>query len=191
MTGFPKREPRPLAPSAGGAVAIRDATLEDAPAIFEVTRRSVAGLCRSHYTDGQVGGWMGDRTPATYLPAIRDGRIRVATVGDTVVGYVDAVPGEVNRLFILPDQSGTGLGARLMRVGLEMAERGHDRPVRIEATLNAEPFYRKFGFAPVGRGTFAGRGDGFPPIEVVIMERPRNGGENPSAGRKGEQRCAT
>lgn len=163
---------RPSSAAARDPASIREATPEDAAAIFEVTRRSVAGLCRSHYSDRQIECWMGDRTPATYLPAIRAGQIRVATVAGEVVGYVDAVPGEVGRLFIMPDQAGTGLGTRLMQIGLAMAEPAGGGPVRVEATRNAEPFYRKFGFVRVGEGCFAGRGDGFPPIETVIMRRP-------------------
>jgi predicted N-acetyltransferase YhbS len=172
MTQSSANEQRPQSAAARGLVSIREATPEDATAIFEVTRRSVAGLCRGHYTDRQVECWMGDRTPATYLPAIDAGRIRVATVAGEVVGYVDAVPGEVCRLFILPDHAAAGLGARLMRIGLAMAEPAGGGPVRVEATRNAEPFYRKFGFTRIGEGCFAGRGDGFPPIETVIMRRP-------------------
>jgi predicted N-acetyltransferase YhbS len=171
MARSPTIDSRPAARSERDPVSIREATPEDAAAIFEVTRRSVAGLCRGHYSGRQVECWMGDRTPATYLAAIRAGQIRVATAAGAVVGYVDAVPGEIGRLFILPAYAGAGLGARLMRVGLAMAEPVSGGSIRVEATLNAEPFYRKFGFVPVGRGYFAGRSDGFPPIEIVIMER--------------------
>lgn len=112
---------------------------------------------------------MGDRTPATYLEGV--GRIRVAERGGRVVGYVDAVPGEITRLFLLPEAAGQGLGRALLREGLAMAQRGHAGPLRVEATLNAVPFYARFGFREVGRGHFGGRGGDFPPLEVVIMER--------------------
>lgn len=139
------------------AFTIRPATAADAQAVFAVTRDSVAGLATTHYTPEQIAGWMGDRTPATYQEGCESGRIRVAELEGHVVGFVDAVPGEITRLFLLPDVARQGLGRALMEVGLEMARAGGIERLRIEATLNAVPFYAKFGFAPVGKGHFGGR----------------------------------
>jgi len=150
---------------------IRPATAADATAVFEVTRDSVAGLATTHYTAAQIAGWMGDRTPATYLEGCESGRIRVAEQDGRVVGFVDAVPGEITRLFLLPEVARQGLGRALMQAGLQMARAGGRETLRIEATLNAVPFYAKFGFQPVGKGHFGGRQGDFPPIEVTIMER--------------------
>jgi len=148
---------------------IRPAAAGDAEALFAITRDSVAGLAASHYSPAQIAGWMGDRTAATYLEGA--GRIRVAEQAGRVVGFVDAIPGEVTRLFLLPEVAGQGLGRALMQVGLAMAREGHSGPLRVEATLNAAPFYARFGFRPVGRSFFGGRSGDWPPIEVVVMER--------------------
>jgi GNAT superfamily N-acetyltransferase len=85
------------------------------------------------------------------------------------VAFVDADPGEVTRLFILPEATGLGLGAKLLNIGVDQARSGHVGPVRLEATLNAEGFYRRHGFKSVGRGTFS-HGLGGDPIEIVHME---------------------
>jgi predicted N-acetyltransferase YhbS len=152
------------------AFTIRPARASDAEAVFRVTRASVEGLARSHYSPEQIAGWMDDRTPETYRAACAAGRIKVAEQAGHVVGYVDALPGELTRLFLLPEAAGQGLGKALLRVGLAQARQGHAGPLRIEATLNAAAFYARQGFRPVGQGEFGGRGDGFPPIAVVIME---------------------
>lgn len=152
-------------------IRIRPAVAADAEAIFAITRASVEGLARGHYSAAQIAGWMGDRTPETYRPEAASGRIKVAERGGQVVGYVDAVPGELTRLFLLPEAAGQGLGKALFAVGLAQARQGHAGPVRLEATLNAAPFYARQGFLKIGEGTFGGRGDGFPPIPVVLMER--------------------
>jgi predicted N-acetyltransferase YhbS len=154
-----------------GAVIIRSATAADAEAIFAVTRDSAAGLAAGHYSSQQITGWMGDRTPDTYREGAASGRIKVAEADGKVVGYVDAIPGEVTRLFLLPEVARQGLGRRLMELGLEMARQGHDGPLHVEATRNAEAFYAHFGFRRVGTSFFAGRGDDGPPIETVLMER--------------------
>ena len=56
-----------------------------------------------------------------------------------------------------------------MQLGVRMAAMGHDGPVRIEATLNAESFYRRHGFVRVGTGFSSHRGAGAP-IEIVHVE---------------------
>lgn len=152
-------------------LTLRPARPGDGPAVFDVTRRSVAGLARTHYSAEQIDGWMGERTPATYEEAIAGGRMVVAERGGAVVGFVDAAPGEVTRLFVLPEAAGTGLGKRLLAIGIEHARAGHAGPLRLEATRNAEAFYAKHGFRRVGTGCFS-HGVGGDPIEIVHMELP-------------------
>lgn len=150
-------------------VMLRAARAGDGHAVFDVTRRSVEGLAKNDYSAGQIAGWMGDRTPAFYETLIAKGRMLVAERDGKVVAFVDAEPGEVTRLFVLPETAGSGLGARLLNVGVEQARSGHDGPIRLEATLNAEGFYRRHGFKTVRRGTFS-HGLGGDPIEIVHME---------------------
>ncbi|MBL8893097.1 MAG: GNAT family N-acetyltransferase [Rhizobiales bacterium] len=152
-------------------LTIRSATAEDAAAIFSITRASVAGLAVNHYSPQQISGWMGDRTPESYLEGASSGRIKIAELSGRAVGYVDAIPGEITRLFLLPEFSGRGIGKRLIDVGIEMARVGHSGPLRVEATRNAEAFYEHSGFRRVRAGVFAGRGGEWPPIETVIMSR--------------------
>jgi GNAT superfamily N-acetyltransferase len=62
-----------------------------------------------------------------------------------------------------------GVGAAIMTHALEIARRGHDGPVRVEATLNAAPFYARFGFREVGRSTLR---RGAVDVPFVLMEHP-------------------
>ena len=88
-----------------------------------------------------------------------------------MVAFVDTVPGEVTRLFILPEASGQGLGTRLLELGIAKASEGHSGSIVVESTLNAEAFYRKHGFVTTGRG-FSGHDIGGAEVEIVHMERP-------------------
>ncbi|WP_245570213.1 GNAT family N-acetyltransferase [Bradyrhizobium ottawaense] len=58
-----------------------------------------------------------------------------------VIGFIDAEPREVTRLFILPDAAGFALGRRLLETGIGHARLDHDGPIRLEATINAEGSY--------------------------------------------------
>jgi GNAT superfamily N-acetyltransferase len=129
----------------------------------------VKGLATAHYSDAQIAGWMGERTPDFYETLIAQGSMTVAERNGAIVGFVDSEPGEVTRLFILPEAAGAGLGRRLLEIGIAGARRNHAGSIRVESTINAESFYRRHGFRPVGKGTFS-HGLGGDPIEIVHME---------------------
>ncbi|WAC25661.1 GNAT family N-acetyltransferase [Ancylobacter sp. SL191] len=154
----------------GTDTLLRPARAGDGAALFDVTRRSVAGLATDHYSPEQIAGWMGARTPAYYEDIIARGNVVVAERAGAVIAFVDAEPGEVTRLFLLPETAGAGLGRRLLEIGVEKARLGHDGPIKVESTVNAQGFYQRHGFRPVGRGYFS-HGLGGDPIEIVQMER--------------------
>ena len=152
-----------------GEFSFRAARFEDAETIFNITKASIGGLGRASYSRQQIENWMGERTPAFYEELIAKGRTTVGLRAGIVVGFVDAEPGEVTRLFIMPEVAGIGLGRRLLEIGIAQARLGHGGPIRIEATINAEGFYRNCGFRSIGRGYFS-HGLGGEPIEIVHME---------------------
>jgi len=157
--------------SSGSGVAFRPARDGDGQALFDITRSSIVALGAAHYTSEVLSGWMGMRDAAYYETEIREETITVAECGGAVVGYVDAVPGEVVRLFVVPSFAGRGLGGALLRIALDQAQKDHEGPIELEATLNAESFYAHHGFKRVGLGYFSLQRGG-ERIQVVHMERP-------------------
>lgn len=153
----------------GENVILRPARAGDGQVAFEVTRRSVLALAKHHYSVEQLAGWMGNRTSAYYEDLIAKGRMVVAEQDGLVKGFVDAEPGELTRLFLLPEVAGTGLGKRLLEIGIRAARQGHQGSIKVEATINAEGFYRRHGFRTITRGYFS-HGLGGDPIEIVHME---------------------
>ena len=137
--------------------------------MFDITWLSVSGLAGSHYSAKVIAGWMGERTPAYYEDLIAKGRMVVAEQSGVVVGFVDAEPGELTRLFILPSASGNGLGKRLLQIGIEHARQRHDGTTKVEVTLNAVGFYERHGFKITGKGP-SSHTLGGPPIQIVHME---------------------
>lgn len=85
--------------------------------------------------------------------------IIVAKDGERVVGFVgygdrgDEAPGfgEIFALYVLPEYHGTGVGALLMRAGLEKLD-GYPRICLwvLKENERAIRFYRRFGFVPDG-----------------------------------------
>ncbi|MBR0779861.1 GNAT family N-acetyltransferase [Bradyrhizobium iriomotense] len=150
-------------------ISFRPACPDDAETIFDITKASIAGLSRGCYSPAQIENWMGERTPRFYEELIAKGRMTVCLRNDIVIGFVDAEPGEVTRLFVLPGAAGSGVGQRLLEIGVAQARLGQSGPIRLEATINAEAFYRRYGFRSTGRGQFS-HGLGGAPIEIIHME---------------------
>ena len=150
-------------------VSFRPARCEDAETVFKITKASISGLAAAAYSRNQIEHWMGERTPAFYEELMAKGRMTVCLRNGIVVGFVDAVPGEVTRLFMLPEAAGRGLGRRLLEIGIAQARLGHGGPIKLEATISAEGFYQRHGFRSIGRGYFS-HGIGGVPVEIVHMQ---------------------
>lgn len=153
------------------SITLRAARAGDGAAVFAVTHQSITALAQGRYSAEQLRGWMGQRSHDDYERAIAKGGMVVACQGDTVVGFVDAEPGEVTRLFVLAQAAGQQLGSRLLAAGLAKAQAPHVQVIKVESTLNAEGFYHRHGFIAKGRDFFS-HGVGGDPIEIVLMERP-------------------
>jgi GNAT superfamily N-acetyltransferase len=143
----------------------------DAQAVFELTRKSVRKLSPAFYTADAVETWMTGRDAQTYHADCASGSMTIAEVDGAPAGFSHAEPGEIIRLFVDVDYTGLGIGAELMRRALGDALPRGSGLVKIDATLNAVPFYEKWGFATVGKSVFPGRGSELPEIDVVMMEQ--------------------
>ncbi len=146
---------------------IRPARAGEGQALYDVTAAAIRGLAAGHYAPAQIGAWMDGRDAAQYEEVIAAGTVRVAEAGGVIFGFVDTAPGVVTRLFVRPEAAGAGLGRRLLEIGVAAA--WLEERVRLEATLNAAPFYARCGFVEISRGIYAHPRGGLP-VEVVNME---------------------
>lgn len=153
----------------GNNTILRPSRPGEGQSLYDVTARSIQALGKQYYSSDQLAGWMGERTADYYEDMIKKNKSFVAEKNGEIQGFVDATPGEVTRLFLLPKAAGQGLGKRLLRLGVEIAAEGYAGPIRVEATLNAHKFYERNGFKTVGKGYFS-HGVGGDPIEIVLME---------------------
>ncbi len=68
--------------------------------------------------------------------------------GSEIVGFGEAVPGEVLAIYVLPERTKEGIGTTLLKHAMEKAKCGTQKIV-LESTLNAIDFYRKEGFVQI------------------------------------------
>ena len=147
---------------------LRPARAGEGQALYGITKAAVEVRAATHYSAAQISGWMSGRGGADYEALIAAGGIIVAAEEGVVLGYVEAVPGEITRLFVRPEAAGQGLGRLLLERGIAMAGPGE---IRLNATLNAAPFYEHCGFNPLGRERYFHDGSD-EPVEIVKMLRP-------------------
>lgn len=132
---------------------IRQATVDDAGRIHEIHTQSVKTRCKGHYSSEQITGWLKNRSPQGYLPGIGRGEMFVATDGLSVLGFGQAIPGEIHAIYVAPEYAKQGIGILLLAQALTAARAGSRRDVYLESTLNAQGFYKKAGFVEVERST--------------------------------------
>jgi len=134
----------------------RLATLDDARRLFELRRKSILALAPKGMSVAQAEIWAANLTVAGMEGKIREMEIWIVALNDTVVGWGAVRGDQLEGLYTDPEFAGQGIGTELLGMleGL-MRERGLPA-VRAHASSNAEEFYLRRGYQPIGRRTPAG-----------------------------------
>ena len=134
------------------AIIIGKAIRDDAVLIHELHTQSVKELCKDHYSDELIHGWIDQRTPERYFSAIDRNILFVAIEDSAIVGFGGAVPRGICQIYVLPSHIESGIGSMLLNHAMEIA-RVDNGKVIVESTLNAVGFYGKSGFVEIERKT--------------------------------------
>ena len=128
---------------------IRIATSEDAKAIHELHTISVTKLCSKSYEPEIIHGWLEGRTPQGYKGILKNEMYVLEEKGQ-IAGFSHVVPGEIVAIFVHPEFIRKGIGSALVKHAAKIAKTNWNGPVKIDSTLNAEPFYESLGFVRIG-----------------------------------------
>ena len=133
---------------------IRRATPEDASSIFRVHIASIRGIRGGFYTEAQLNAWCGNREPASYLRPIAEQFVVVAEVVGEIAGFAQiSIPdATVEAVYVHPRFARQGIGERLLNALETEARSGGLRQLRLQASLNAVPFYTAAGYVPGALG---------------------------------------
>ena len=123
---------------------------DDATQLFELRRKSIIALAPKGMSVSEAEIWAANLTLTGMDLKIREMEIWVAELNGRVVGW-GAIRGDrLEGLYMDPEFAGQGIGTELL-TKLEGLMRGRDiRTIRTEASLNAEGFYLRCGYEPVG-----------------------------------------
>ena len=131
---------------------VRAATPRDAEAIWQVHTDSIRVLCRERYGSVEIAAWIAVRDPESYRLAMRSRELFVAERERAIVGFgqLDSRRGEVEACYVAPDAVGSGVGSALLARMEEVARQLGHASLRLNSTLNAEPFYASRGYRRLG-----------------------------------------
>lgn len=129
-------------------LTLRPASEADRDALWRLHSRSVAALCRGAYSSLEVRTWVELLRPEGYLRPEQPRTVLVAERGRHLVGFgqLDPRQGELEALYVAPEEAGHGVGSALLSALETLAWRAGAHGVSLDASLNAETFYRTRGY---------------------------------------------
>ena len=127
---------------------IRRARQEDSDSIGSVHAAAVRGISTALYTPEEIQAWAVPKKPESYEESIRSQEFFVAEHESVIVGFgvLNQETAEVEAVYVTPGAGRRGIGLELLR---KLEERARVRglwQLRLNASLNAVPFYEQAGY---------------------------------------------
>jgi GNAT superfamily N-acetyltransferase len=129
-------------------LTIRKASRGDVPDAWDIRKTSVHAACAGYYPEASLSAWV-DGSPTDKWASVVERDFYVAVDEGLVVatGMLTVASGQVDAIFIRPSHMGRGIGREMLAL-LEALARDHGlASMRLDATLNAAPFYRHCGWS--------------------------------------------
>jgi GNAT superfamily N-acetyltransferase len=135
---------------------IRRAQQEDCHSIGSVHSAAVSGISTGVYTPEEIEAWGVPREPAGYEESIRTKEFFVAEDDGAIVGFgvLNPETAEIEAVYVAPGAGGRGIGREVLRKLEERARALGLRLLRLNASLNAVPFYEKAGYVAQERSKY-------------------------------------
>ncbi|MCP3098174.1 GNAT family N-acetyltransferase [Myxococcus sp. K15C18031901] len=134
-----------------GGLYLRPARDSDRRALWRIHTEAVGTLCQGAYAPHELTTWVRLLRPEGYLQPDKPRTVLVAERERRLVGFgqLDSRAGEVEALYVLPEVVGTGVGSQLLAALESVAWGGAIPLLSLDASLNAEAFYRHRGYVPL------------------------------------------
>jgi len=128
-------------------LTIRKATRDDAIDAWEIRRTSVLAACAGHYPEADLAGWVEGTLTERWIGVVeRDFYVAVHDGWVVATGMLTVESGQVDAIFVRPSHMGRGIGGKMLQFLEALAARHGLVEMRLDATLNAAPFYRNLGW---------------------------------------------
>ncbi len=143
------------------SITVRYASPNDARAILTVHHEAVHQLASTSYGNEILDDWSKPVTTGrivAYQDQLRKGDeiTLVAEVAGLIAGFAAIAPSthELRAVYVRPQASRKGVGSALLSMLEEIAKDKGIPELTLDASLNAEPFYRQHGYLSQGQSHF-------------------------------------
>jgi N-acetylglutamate synthase-like GNAT family acetyltransferase len=136
-------------------VVVRLASVEDAPLVTDVLRRSISQLCvQDHQNDSEsLQRWLQNKTVPTVRTWFESPRLFcvVACIGGVVCGAAAmSAEGEVLLCYVDPGARFQGASAAMLLALESEAQNRRLAEIRLASTITATRFYQERGYTAIG-----------------------------------------
>ena len=137
-------------------LTIRKARQEDCQSIGSVHNAAVKGIRTALYTPEEIQAWAVPKQPKSYEESIRSKEFFVAEEDGIIIGFgvLNRESAEVEAVYVSPQVGRRGIGLEVLRTLESRASGLGLRELRLNASLNAVPFYEKAGFVAKERSKY-------------------------------------
>jgi putative acetyltransferase len=156
---------------ANPSFALRPFLPADAPVLAEIFRASVEGLAADDYSESQIDAWSGALDDeAKFAARLAASLTLIATMDGAAIGFASLdAPGHIDFVYVHPAVAGRGAGSMLVDALTKLAAARGAIKLTVEASDNAQEFFRRRGFKAMQRNTVPLAGEWF---ANTTMEKP-------------------
>ena len=156
---------------ANPSFALRPYIPDDVPVLADIFRTSIEGLAADDYSQSQIDAWAGAADDEeTFEERLRGRLTLVVTMEGSPVGFAALEePGQIDLLYVHPAVAGRGAGTMLIDALEKLAGARGVKKLTVEASDNAQDFFRKRGFKAMQRNSVPLAGEWF---ANTTMEKP-------------------
>lgn len=135
---------------------IRQARQEDCQSIITVHVNAVTGIQSALYTPEEIQAWAVPKKPESYVESILSKEFFVAEEDGVIVGFGVLNPenAEVEAVYVIPRAGRRGIGLEILWKLEERARLLGLAELRLNASLNAVPFYTRAGYVAQAKSKY-------------------------------------
>lgn len=135
--------------------ALRPMLPEDVPVLSAIFAASIEELTSEDYSEAQQAAWIGAADDeVAFGERLRAQLTLVATLQTSPVGFISLKGSDrIDLLYVHPSAAGCGVATALCDALEKLAAARDAKALTVEASDNAEPFFKKRGYVATQRNT--------------------------------------